>query len=338
MRIRMTLWWLALALGAGATAHAGSGGQQLAESAGRSLIGSPAPALILRTIDGQSIELSHLYGHQAVYLKFWATWCVPCRQQMPHFEQTFEHAGHELAVIAVNAGFNDSVEDVKAYRQSVGLHMPIVIDDGRLADALHLRVTPQHVVIGRDGNIAYIGHLVDERLETALRAAQAEPGRQVTVRNGDNAAGQRSAALGVGSAVPAGEIKATDGSTLSLQDPAKARPTVIMFMSPWCESYLEKSRPQRAAACRRAREQSEQMAAAANYRWLGIASGLWATQEDLTRYREEKHVAIPLALDESGKLFREFGVREVPAFVMVSASGTIVDADMKLTHTATTPQ
>jgi len=52
-----------------------------------------APRLNLETIDGDVIDLGGLYGRKAVYIKFWATWCVPCRQQMPHFEQAYETAG-----------------------------------------------------------------------------------------------------------------------------------------------------------------------------------------------------------------------------------------------------
>jgi thiol-disulfide isomerase/thioredoxin len=141
------------------------------------LLGAPAPAVKLTTIDGQTIDLGRLYGHKAVYLKFWATWCVPCREQMPHFEHTYEQAGSDLEVIAINAGFNDSVEDIRTYRQKLGLKMPIVLDDGSLGGALNLRVTPQHLVIGRDGKILYIGHFVDDRLETALKTARAEPAR-----------------------------------------------------------------------------------------------------------------------------------------------------------------
>jgi len=50
-----------------------STGQERAEAAGASLIGTPAPAVRLKTIDGQTIDLARLYGHKAVYLKFWAT-------------------------------------------------------------------------------------------------------------------------------------------------------------------------------------------------------------------------------------------------------------------------
>ena len=147
-------------------------GEQLAQEAGRSLVGTVAPRLLVKTIDGATIDLGQLYGKQAVYLKFWATWCVPCRQQMPHFEHTYETAGPDLAVIAINTGFNDSVEEVLKYRQKLGITMPIVLDDGQVGAAFHLRVTPQHIVIGRDGRIQYVGHLADATLDAALLAAR----------------------------------------------------------------------------------------------------------------------------------------------------------------------
>ena len=321
-RNSLALLSISLGLCASGAVFAGTSGQQLAEGAGHSLIGRAAPPLVLKTIDGQSIDLAQLYGRQAVYLKFWATWCVPCRQQMPHFERTYERAGHDLAVIAVNVGFNDTVEDVKAYRESLGLHMPIVIDDGRVAEALHLRVTPQHVVVGRDGKILYIGHLVDERLESALKVAREQ--RPVPFSPGVTTSARPSELL-VGAQVPATSLKTFDGSGISLSDPAGSRATVVMFISPWCESYLKQSRPERAAACERARVLSERMAAGASkMRWVAIASGLWATADDLAAYRLDKHVTIPLALDETGSVFRQFGVRDVPAFVVVDATGRIV--------------
>lgn len=299
---------------------AASTGQERALTAGASLIGTSAPALSLKTIDGHVIDLGSLYGHEAVYLKFWATWCVPCREQMPHFERTFEHAGKRLAVIAVNAGFNDSLEDVKAYRATVGLKMPIVIDDGRLAAALHLQVTPQHVVIGRDGKILYVGHLVDDRLEAALRNAQLAPVADAHVARASAAA---PLAFRVGTTLPNLVVRDTDGTEVPLRDPNRVRPTVLMFISPWCESYLRTSRPDRSAACRRAREQSERLAAEPGVRWVGIASGLWAASEDLAEYRRDNHVTVPLSLDESGAIFRQFGVTEVPTIFVVDLGGTI---------------
>jgi len=67
---------------------------------------------------------------------------------MPHFEHAYETAGPDMAVIAINVGFNDSIEAIRGYREQLGITMPIVFDDGSLAAAFHLRVTPTHIVIG----------------------------------------------------------------------------------------------------------------------------------------------------------------------------------------------
>ena len=144
-----------------AAAQKTESGEDRAEFAGKALIGQRAPSLKLKTIDGKTIDLGKLYGHKPVYLKFWATWCTYCLAQMPHFERTFETLGNDIEVIAVNTNFNETPQGIASYRDRHGLKMPIVIDDGRLASALNLRVTPQHVLIGRDGRITYVGHLAD---------------------------------------------------------------------------------------------------------------------------------------------------------------------------------
>jgi peroxiredoxin len=302
-----------------------SSGQQRAESAGRSLVGQPAPRAVVRTIDGKVIDLGALYGKKAVYLKFWATWCVPCREQMPHLERTFEQAGPDLAVIAIDVGFDDTLQDVRNYRREMGLHMPIVFDgDGSLGAAFHLRVTPQHVVIGRDGRIRYIGHMADARLDAALLAARRatgkvrEKGRQVVPPAVDEGR------LGVGDRVPALAVPTLDGATFRLYDAAAKRPTVLVFFSPWCESYLASSRPGLAASCRAVRRQVAALARTPGVRWLGIASGLWAERDDLAHYRDQHHLRIPLALDASGVLFHRFGVMHVPTVLVVGAGGKLV--------------
>jgi thiol-disulfide isomerase/thioredoxin len=304
-------------------AAAGPSGAERAADAGRSLVGTSAPRLVLTTIDGQRIDLGQLYDTKAVYLKFWATWCVPCREQMPHLEHTFLTAGSDLAVIAINVGFNDTLADVREYRQRLGLTMPIVLDDGRLDAAFNLRVTPQHVVIARGGRILYVGHLADAPLEEALRAARSgAPSDPGATRHTATAAAVPAAHYRVGDRVPDMTLSTLDGGTFHLGTPGTA--TVLAFLSPWCESYLKGSRPQLAANCRAAREQSEAHATDAGLRWLGIASGLWASPEDLSSYREQYHVTIPLTLDASGRLFREFRVMTVPTLLLIDANGRIV--------------
>jgi thiol-disulfide isomerase/thioredoxin len=305
-------------------------GQQRAQEAGRAILRSSAPRLALKTIDGDVIDLGSLYGKKAVYIKFWATWCVPCRQQMPHFEHAYETAGPDLAVIAINVGFNDSIEAIRAYRKKLGITMPIVFDDGSLGAAFHLRVTPTHIVIGRDGRIQYVGHLADQELDAALVAARS-PARAAA--HAPDARGTHGAAIargdpppvGVGDLLPKESLHTLDGQRFEFQHgAAQQQLTVLVFLSPWCESYLATTRPEVSATCRSAREQFSALAADPRLRWLGIASGLWANAEDLQQYRAKYKVTIPLTLDASGEVFRAFRVNDVPTILIADAGGRVV--------------
>jgi peroxiredoxin len=284
-----------------------------------------APRLVLKTIDGQTIDLGRVYGKQAVYLKFWATWCTPCRQQMPHFERTFETAGPDLAVIAIDIGpAGDSIQAVQSYRHQLGIKMPIVFDDGQVAAAFNLRVTPQHIVIGRDGRIQYVGHLADARLDTALVAARTSPAPGAP---GAAARAKTPRALphySVGDLLPPLSPRTVDGTSFRLRDPTDTRYTVLVFLSPSCESYLESTNPTAAASCRHVRERVDALASERGARWLGIAQGIWITPQDVRQYRDAYHVGIPLSLDEYGALFRAFAVTSVPSALVADGNGRIV--------------
>jgi len=99
---------------------------------------------------------------------------------------------------------------------------------------------------------------------------------------------------------------------------------VLVFLSPWCESYLATTRPAISASCRRTREQVDRLAQDPRVRWIGIASGLWASAEDLRKYRDEHKIGIPLTLDESGALFRVFRVVDVPTVLISDAHGNLI--------------
>lgn len=293
-------------------------GQQRAEAAGKSLIGAPAPRVTLKTIDGQTIDLASLYGKQAVYLKFWATWCVPCREQMPHLKKTFAEAGPDLAVVAISVGFDETLADVRKYRDEMGLKMPLVFDDGSLGEAFHLRVTPQHVVIGRDGRILYIGHEANAALDAALLAARTTAGTAAA----GAAAPKQEPHYDTGDRVPAFDVATLDGKHFAL--PQAGQPTALVFLSPWCESYLATSRPGLAQSCRAMREKVTALATpGTKVRWVGVASGLWANHDELAKYRDEHRIGMPLTLDDSGALFRRFRVTHVPTVLLIDGQGRV---------------
>src|SRR6201999_3776852 len=106
----------------------------------------------------------------------------------------------------------------------------------------------------------------------------------------------------MGDRVPDMAVATLDGSQFQARDPDKKRNTVWVFMSPWCESYLEKSRPKASSECRAVREQVESLVRSDSpVRWVGIASGIWATRDDLRDYQTQYKTQLPLALDDSGK-------------------------------------
>jgi hypothetical protein len=160
-------------------------------------------------------------------------------------------------------------------------------------------------------------------LEAALIAARS-PAAALAVGGSGAQAPSAPAQFGLGDALPAQSVSLLGGPSFSFRPTGAERPTVLVFLSPWCESYLATTRPAVAANCRSVRETVNTRARDQRVRCLGIASGLWAMPEDLRKYRQDYKIAIPLTLDASGTLFREFRVNDVPTVIVADAAGRIV--------------
>ena len=108
------------------------------------------------------------------------------------------------------------------------------------------------------------------------------------------------------------------------RDTAQQKLTALVFLSPWCESYLASTRPEVSANCRSAVSQFSALAGDPRVRWLGIASGLWADTEDsaaVSRAGQSGHTA---HLGLLGQVFRTFRVNDVPTVLIADAGGRIV--------------
>ncbi|HEY4276108.1 MAG TPA: redoxin family protein [Rhizomicrobium sp.] len=291
------------------------------------LVGKPAPALALKSIDGKSINLADIYGKQPVYLKVWATYCIPCRVQMPGLNKIFASHGNEMAIIAVNAGVGDDAGKVKEFVQANSMKMPVVIDDGRLGAWIGMKATPVHLVIGRDGRVIFAGHQDGPRLDAALNqalASKAAPGGIATTKLGD------AVTLKAGDAIPLMALQASNGKSVALPHGSSTRPRAIYFSATWCESYVKTTQPGEAAKCKNGREQIDKLAADKSIEWLGVMSQMWTTTKDLADYESKMKPRLPLAVDSTGAAFRTFGVKRFPALALIDAHGrliTLVDGD-----------
>jgi hypothetical protein len=163
-------------------------------------------------------------------------------------------------------------------------------------------------------------------LESSLLAARAPVAGNHKVDARMSASGETNRArhFGVGDKIPVTIVHTLDGRRFQLANPGFKGPTVLVFMSPWCESYLASTRPAVSANCRTAREQVAALSHGRRARWLEVASGLCAVPADLKEYRDGYKITLPLTLDESGDLFREFGVSETPTIVILDAERQII--------------
>lgn len=87
-------------------------------------VGSIAPDFELKTLTGESVKLSDLRGKK-VLLNFWATWCPPCKAEMPEMQAFYEETKDDVAILAVNLDPNN---DVAGFAKEGGYTFPIVLD------------------------------------------------------------------------------------------------------------------------------------------------------------------------------------------------------------------
>jgi len=122
-------------------------------------LGKPAPAFALKDLDGSPVSLSGLKGHPTL-ITFWATWCVPCRDELPLIRDEYlAHRLQGLRVVAIDYG-NESPDTIRAFWTSLNLQPAPVLDpDGQASQAYGVNLTlstglPVSVLVARDGTVS----------------------------------------------------------------------------------------------------------------------------------------------------------------------------------------
>jgi len=122
--------------------------------------GTPAPAFELTTVDGKSIELSALRG-KVIVLNFWATWCGPCKEEMPALDRLSRRFDPtDVAVLTITA--EHEYTRIKQFMNQLNSSLPVLLDTQRdVASAFMVRGLPTTVFVAKNGTV--VGRAVGPR-------------------------------------------------------------------------------------------------------------------------------------------------------------------------------
>jgi cytochrome c biogenesis protein CcmG/thiol:disulfide interchange protein DsbE len=119
-------------------------------------VGRPAPAYAAAALAGDSVSLEALRG-RVVLLNVWATWCHPCREEIPALQELHErHAGQGLALVGVSVDDRADRAAVEDFAREYGMTYPVWLDpEERVTSAFRTLGVPSTFLIGRDGTILW---------------------------------------------------------------------------------------------------------------------------------------------------------------------------------------
>jgi peroxiredoxin len=129
-----------------------------ADSNSELAVGQPAPDFTLKTLDGGEASLSKFRG-RPVLINFWASWCPPCRLEMPDLVRAYEaHQDDGFVILAINLTFQDSLQEAQRFADEFNMSFPVLLDEtGEVTTALYrLYGLPTSVFVDRNGMISHI--------------------------------------------------------------------------------------------------------------------------------------------------------------------------------------
>ncbi|HEY8314233.1 MAG TPA: TlpA disulfide reductase family protein [Candidatus Baltobacteraceae bacterium] len=161
-RANWLYWAAAVLIAAAVLAVYFRGGTGSSASGPAALAGEAAPSFPIVDLRGKSDGLAAYRGH-VVVMNLWASWCPPCRAEMPDLQRLYAgYKSRNVVVIGVNQG--ESAERARSFARSLGIHFPILLDQqqryGRVYAALGMPTTivvdPAGIVVrGFDGPLSY---------------------------------------------------------------------------------------------------------------------------------------------------------------------------------------
>ena len=133
-------------------------------------VGETAPDFELTTYDNRKIRLSELRG-SPILVNFWATWCGPCRIEMPAIQSQFARFAPDLKVLAVN--YDETPEQIESFARELDLEFDLLVDPGGKVseEDYFVRAYPSSYFIDREGviQVVHLGLMSDAQLDDYLK-------------------------------------------------------------------------------------------------------------------------------------------------------------------------
>ncbi len=124
-------------------------------AAGAASVSGPAPNFTLKALDGKNLKLSEMRGN-VVLINFWASWCGPCREEMPLLNEL--HSKYEpLGFTVLGVNVEEQENSARGFLKNFPVDFPILLDNRNQVSKLYDVVAmPTSVVVDRDGNMRYL--------------------------------------------------------------------------------------------------------------------------------------------------------------------------------------
>ena len=121
------------------------------------LVGAPAPDFALKSASGENLRLSEYRG-EVVMINFWATWCGPCRQEMPLLDELYDRY-QRVGFRLLGVNIDDDREQAMRMADELDVSFPVLFDSGKaVSEQYQVEAMPVTVLVDRGGTVRYVHH------------------------------------------------------------------------------------------------------------------------------------------------------------------------------------